>query len=316
MDSSDPGDDARPLSGLLRESGPSSRRFLSLFGAGTLAAAGVTPLPPARAQAADESRPPDDVVTLTGYLNGDGNANSRRGDGTLTIDRPDDGADSDAYTYDPFDPTPTTGGPTLQIGATSGGVDQRPVEDRNDVPVFTSAELPRPFGVVGTPEVTLCIESTAPDTDFGVKLVDVRPDGYAANIAEGISERGTEKRRRTNPSGTRSTWNRAPSANSISTFGRRPTRLTAGTASDSTSPVPTPPAFARPEPGDGGPQRDRTGRAIRDEHALSRDRPGVPRRLPGRTWPRSRRLRRHLTCAHGVVRPPDGDRWAHRRGRI
>lgn len=128
--------------------------------------------------------PPENTASTEWYLNSDGNTNSRFGDGVLTTDDPDSGAVADEYTYDPLDPTPTTGGPILQAGAQNGVVDQREVEERDDVLVFTSEELEEPVDVVGVPEVTLYVESTAPDTDFGVKLVDVEPNGYAANITE------------------------------------------------------------------------------------------------------------------------------------
>jgi hypothetical protein len=129
--------------------------------------------------------PPEDVTTTEWFLNSDGNANSRTGDGTVAMTAPTSGAATDEYTYDPLDPTPTTGGPILQIGSQAGVVDQRDVETRDDVLVFTSDPLDESMDVVGVPKVTLYVESTAPDTDFGVKLVDVHPDGYAANVTEG-----------------------------------------------------------------------------------------------------------------------------------
>lgn len=117
-------------------------------------------------------------------VNSEGNANSRDGDGTLATIEPTDGADTDDYEYDPLDPVPTAGGPLLQAGEQPGVVDQREVQDRDDVLVFTTSPLEEPLEVVGNPDLTLHVESTAPDTDFSVKLVDVHPDGYAANVSE------------------------------------------------------------------------------------------------------------------------------------
>jgi putative CocE/NonD family hydrolase len=64
--------------------------------------------------------------------------------------------------------------------------DQRPVEERQDVLVFTSEPMTQPFEVTGPVSVALWASSSAVDTDFTAKLVDVRPDGYAQNLLEGI----------------------------------------------------------------------------------------------------------------------------------
>ncbi len=90
----------------------------------------------------------------------------------------------DSYTYDPRDPVATLGGNTLIIP--QGVADQRPVEDREDVLVFTSDVLETELEVTGPIKVHLWASSSAVDTDFTAKLVDVRPDGYAHNIQDGI----------------------------------------------------------------------------------------------------------------------------------
>ena len=64
--------------------------------------------------------------------------------------------------------------------------DQRQVETRQDVLVYTTAAVPAPLEVTGPIVVKLFASSSAVDTDFTAKLVDVRPDGYARNLAEGI----------------------------------------------------------------------------------------------------------------------------------
>ena len=64
--------------------------------------------------------------------------------------------------------------------------DQREVESRQDVLVYTGEPLDEPLEVTGPLTVVLYASSSATDTDFTAKLVDVRPDGYAQNIADGI----------------------------------------------------------------------------------------------------------------------------------
>lgn len=89
-----------------------------------------------------------------------------------------------AYDYDPAKPTPTVGGPQLTLPA--GPMDQRSVETRPDVLVFTSSRLDRALEVTGRVRARLWARSTAPDTDWMVKLCDVYPDGRSMNVCEGI----------------------------------------------------------------------------------------------------------------------------------
>jgi putative CocE/NonD family hydrolase len=117
------------------------------------------------------------------YLHGEGPANSRQGSGTLSTVPPGD-EPADSYIYDPDDPVPTAGGNTLIIPF--GVADQGPVEDRQDVLVYTSQPLERDLEITGPIKVYLFAASTATDTDFTAKLVDVRPNGYAQNLQDGI----------------------------------------------------------------------------------------------------------------------------------
>jgi putative CocE/NonD family hydrolase len=123
------------------------------------------------------------------FLHSGGRANTAAGDGTLSTDRPDDEPE-DVYLYDPRQPVPTNGGgtflPGLFIGANAGPRDQRPVESRQDVLCYTTAPLVSALQVVGPVELVLFVTSSALDTDFTGKLVDVAPDGRAVNIADGI----------------------------------------------------------------------------------------------------------------------------------
>jgi putative CocE/NonD family hydrolase len=117
------------------------------------------------------------------YLHSRGKANTLNGDGTLSPEVPG-GEPTDHYRYDPADPVPTNGGNTLIIPV--GVKDQREVESRQDVLVYTGAPQEKPLEVTGPLKVILYASSSALDTDFTAKLVDVRPDGYAQNIADGI----------------------------------------------------------------------------------------------------------------------------------
>ena len=117
------------------------------------------------------------------YLHSDGLANTLHGTGQLSTSPPGE-EPPDVYTYDPADPVPTRGGSTLIIP--QGVADQREVEAREDVLVYTSTPLERDMELTGPISVTLYAASTAVDTDFTAKLVDVRPDGYAHNMQDGI----------------------------------------------------------------------------------------------------------------------------------
>lgn len=127
--------------------------------------------------------PPPRATDVPYYFHSGGSANSLQGDGALSTVPPDD-EPPDAYTYDPRDPVPTLGGANLTLPL--GVIDQRPVEQRRDVLVFTSEPLDRPVEVTGPVRVELWAASSAPDTDFTAKLVDVHPDGYARNLLDGI----------------------------------------------------------------------------------------------------------------------------------
>ena len=120
------------------------------------------------------------------YLHSGGHANTRFGDGALSPEPPAAGV-PDSYRYDPEDPVPTIGGRTFATVTGPGGVrDQAEVEERDDVLVYTSPRLLEPLTIAGNVTVDLWIASSAPDTDFTGKLVDVEPGGYCAVVADGI----------------------------------------------------------------------------------------------------------------------------------
>src|SRR5208337_2661523 len=90
--------------------------------------------------------------------------------------------------YDPGDPAPTRGGPLCCDAEhlAPGAVDQRPVEARSDVLVYSTPQFKEDFEVTGPVSVELYASSSAVDTDFTAKLVDVWPNGVAQNRTEGI----------------------------------------------------------------------------------------------------------------------------------
>jgi putative CocE/NonD family hydrolase len=116
------------------------------------------------------------------YLSSGGRANTLNGDGMLGTASPSAASTTDRYTYDPANPVPT--------GASGGysrtPADQRGVERRDDVLVYTSAPLIEELEVTGPLAATLWVASSARDTDFTAKLVDVFPDGTARALADGI----------------------------------------------------------------------------------------------------------------------------------
>lgn len=121
------------------------------------------------------------------FLSSTGHANSLNGDGRLSTRQPSEDA-PDRFTYDPGDPVPSLGGPLCctEGNNAAGSYDQRKVEIRNDVLVYTSPVLDRGIEVTGPIDVVLSVSSDAKDTDFTAKLIDVYPDGRAFNLQEGI----------------------------------------------------------------------------------------------------------------------------------
>ncbi len=131
--------------------------------------------------------PPQGAQPMTLFLSSGGKANSLIGDGSLN-----DGAPSadrpDAFTYDPMNPVPSYGGNVCCTGnaVTGGAFDQRKMEARNDILVYSSEPLKEGIEVSGPITATLYVSSDAKDTDFTVKLIDVSPDGTAYNLDETI----------------------------------------------------------------------------------------------------------------------------------
>ncbi|WP_026573966.1 CocE/NonD family hydrolase [Bacillus sp. UNC438CL73TsuS30] len=120
------------------------------------------------------------------YLHSSGKANTKNGDGELSLMCPVDEA-FDSYLYDPKNPVPTKGGSTLFAGPlTMGPFDQREIEEREDVLVYSTEPLTEAIEVTGQVKVKLWASTDAKDTDFTAKLVDTAPDGKALILTEGI----------------------------------------------------------------------------------------------------------------------------------
>jgi putative CocE/NonD family hydrolase len=131
--------------------------------------------------------PPEGAQPLTFFLGSGGKANSLNGDGVLQ-EKSAEVDTADTFTYDPMNPVPSYGGNVCCTGnAVSGGAfDQRKMEARADILVYTTEPLKEGMEVSGSMEATLYVSSDAKDTDFTIKVIDVYPDGTAYNLDETI----------------------------------------------------------------------------------------------------------------------------------
>jgi uncharacterized protein len=130
--------------------------------------------------------PPEGASQRAFYLESAGKANSLTGDGLLN-EKQSMGA-ADQFVFDPNNPVPTRGGAVCCNPKVFpwGPMDQRSVEERRDVLVYTTKPLKHDLEVVGPVKVVLYVATSARDTDFTAKLVDVFPDGQARNLTDGI----------------------------------------------------------------------------------------------------------------------------------
>ncbi|MFC2166021.1 CocE/NonD family hydrolase [Acidobacteriota bacterium] len=119
--------------------------------------------------------PPSEMRFKNLYFHSEGSANTLLGDGTLSWKTPGK-EQPDKYTYDPKDPI------RMDKMPSSGIFDNRLIEIRKDVLVYTSETLAEPVDIMGTVKVDLYVSSDAKDTDFTVKLLDVFPDGKAISL--------------------------------------------------------------------------------------------------------------------------------------
>ena len=135
----------------------------------------------------EDDWPPPQAQFTKYFLHSTGKANSLRGDGSLSTSAPKSES-SDSYVYNPANPAQTIGGPLCcdEKHMEPGPRDQRAVENRDDVLIYSTAPLAHDLEITGPVTVDLFVKSSAVDTDFTGKLVDVAPDGFAQDLTEGI----------------------------------------------------------------------------------------------------------------------------------
>ena len=122
------------------------------------------------------------------FLSSGGRANSRLGDGILLPTPPEAGG-SDELVYSPMSPVPSLGGSFCCMGSDTkpaGSYDHSEIELRSDVLVYSTPPLSHGLEVTGLMEAVLYVSSSAPDTDFFVKVLDVDPEGRAFNLKEAV----------------------------------------------------------------------------------------------------------------------------------
>jgi putative CocE/NonD family hydrolase len=131
--------------------------------------------------------PPAGAQAMTFYLSSGGKANTLNGDGALVAAPPAKDA-PDTFTYDPKNPVTSYGGNVCCTGDAiqAGSFDQRKMEERPDILVYTTEPFKEGVELSGPIVPTLYVSSSARDTDFTVKVIDVHPDGRAFNLDESI----------------------------------------------------------------------------------------------------------------------------------
>jgi uncharacterized protein len=130
--------------------------------------------------------PPVNSVQKNFFLSGNGNANSKNGDGLLTQNIPKED-NHDSYIFNPMDPVETYGGANFHFYKELNGIrDQSKIQERNDVLVYSTKALTDKLQITGKINVELFVSTEGADTDFTAKLVERRADGYSAIISEGI----------------------------------------------------------------------------------------------------------------------------------
>jgi len=131
--------------------------------------------------------PPPEAKAARYFLHSGGSGNSLRGDGSLSLTTPKKES-ADKFTYDPANPVSTVGGSLCcdAVHYEPGPRDQRTTENRNDVLVYSTKPLTEDMEVTGPVTLELWASSSAVDTDFTAKLVDVSPSGFAMDLTDGI----------------------------------------------------------------------------------------------------------------------------------
>jgi predicted acyl esterase len=142
--------------------------------------------------------PPAAAVETAFYLHSKGHAQTARGDGTVDSDRPGSSELADVFKADPADPVPNVPALGRKYTDTWGPTDQRLAGERADVLIFSTPPLVKPLTFAGPLRAELYVDADTPDADWVVRLIDVRPDGFAQPLATGI-QRGSFRDSETNP---------------------------------------------------------------------------------------------------------------------
>ncbi|MER8480841.1 CocE/NonD family hydrolase [Mesorhizobium sp. M1163] len=131
--------------------------------------------------------PPAGTELQRWFLRSCGNANTRLGDGALDVGPPSGDQSADTFVHDPGNPVPSLGADGGNaVGTTLGPRDYQEIELRQDVLCFTSEFLEEGVEVTGFVKAVLFVSSSALDTDFVARLLDVHPDGRAVDVVDGI----------------------------------------------------------------------------------------------------------------------------------
>jgi hypothetical protein len=129
-----------------------------------------------------EEWPPDKIKYYKLFIHSAGKANSINSDGILNFEEPLNEIE-DEYIFDPMNPVITKGGRNLNI--LKGAHNQKDAEKREDVLIYSTEKLKKGIEITGPVKMILYASSSATDTDFMVKLVDVYPRGKALNVLDG-----------------------------------------------------------------------------------------------------------------------------------
>jgi putative CocE/NonD family hydrolase len=142
--------------------------------------------------------PPADSVATPFYLHSGGAANTSHGNGNLDTKRPAKSEPEDSFKADPADPVPANPEFGNEFKDIWGPTDQRLAADRQDVLVYQTSPLAKSLAFAGPLRAELYVAADTPDADWAVRLIDVRPDGFAHPLATGI-QRGSFRESNTNP---------------------------------------------------------------------------------------------------------------------
>ena len=133
-----------------------------------------------------DSWPPANVEYQKWFISSEKGANTSTGDGRLGPETPQN-SKPDTFVFNPMDPVPTYGGANFHFFLHLIGIkDQSEIEKREDVLVYTSEVLKNDLDLIGPIKAVINASTEGKDTDFTAKLVEVRSDGYARIIQEGI----------------------------------------------------------------------------------------------------------------------------------